>query len=294
MSEPIILKGKEIALKNKEYCLKSIEEFKLTPHLVVFLIGNDSASEYYVNNIQKQGAKQNIKVSVEKFADIEEKDLISMISKLNYDNSVHGIMVQKPLPKKINASNIESAINPEKDIDGFHPLNSGLMLQEKECFLPCTAQAILETMDFYGINPNKKHVVVVGRSNVVGKPVANLLLYKEKNRSATVSVCHSQTPDLSIFTKQADILITAVGKANLISKDMIKNGVTILDAGMNEVQDENGKTTYTGDVNYQDCLEKAIAITPVPGGIGSVTTSILFKHLCDSAKKIKKNEKTVD
>ena len=294
MTETMILKGKPVAELNKNYCMQLIEENKLKPKLVVFLIGNDSASDYYVSNIQKQGKKLNIDVFVEKFDSIEENELCSKISLLNNDNNIHGIMVQKPLPQDIDSAKIESLINPEKDVDGFHPLNAGLMLQEKDCFLPCTAQAILEMMDYYQINPNKKHVVVVGRSNVVGKPIANLLLYKNKSRSATVTVCHSQTPDLSVFTKQADILITAVGVANLINADMIKNQAVILDAGMNEVVNSDSKTIYVGDVNYEDCYQKCNAITPVPGGIGSVTTTILFKNICESALKIKKNKKIVD
>lgn len=288
MTEPIILKGKPVADLNKKYCLQLIEENQLSPHLYVFLIGEDPASEYYVGNIKKQGKKLNIQVTIEKYNQISEDELCNKIIALNNDNDVHGIMVQKPLPKNINPAKIESLISPDKDVDGFHPLNTGLMLQEKECFLPCTAQAILETMDFYNINPNKKHIVVVGRSNVVGKPIANLLLYKAINRSATVTICHSQTPELSVFTKQADVLITAVGVANLIKPEMIKNNVIILDAGMNEILTVDNKTTYTGDVNYELCFNKCFAITPVPGGIGSVTTSILFKNICNSAKMKKK------
>ena len=291
MSDVLLLKGKAVADENKEYCLKIIDEFELTPRLFVFLIGDDSASDYYVNSIKKQSLKFNINVTVEKLDKIEERDLIEKINLLNNDTSVHGIMVQKPLPKNIDAGKIEQIICPEKDVDGFHAFNAGLLLQEKECFLPCTAQAILEIMDFYNISATGKHVVVVGRSNVVGKPVANLLLYKEKNRNATVTVCHSRTPDLANFTRQADILITAVGMAKLVNQEMLKENVIILDAGINESLNSERNVTYVGDVDFESCLHKASAITPVPGGVGSVTTSILFKHLCDSAKNIQKNNK---
>jgi methylenetetrahydrofolate dehydrogenase (NADP+)/methenyltetrahydrofolate cyclohydrolase len=203
---------------------------------------------------------------------------------LNKEADVHGIMIQKPLPKTLDLKLIEQSICPEKDVDGFHPLNAGLLMQEKECFLPCTAEALIDIMDYYEINPEGKHVVVVGRSNVVGKPVANLLLYKSKHRNATVTVCHSRTPNLSMFTSQADILITAVGIPNLVKGDMIKEGVIVLDAGINEVIDCEGKSIYVGDVDFESCYDKSGLITPVPGGVGSVTTSVLFKHLCVSAR----------
>ena len=287
MNDTKILKGKPVADNNMIYCHNLINEFNLSPHLYVILVGDDPASEYYVNSIIKQAKKYNVNITLHKSEEITERELLDKIQTLNNDSSVHGIMVQKPLPKHINPAVIEQMIIPDKDVDGFHALNAGLLLQEKECFLPCTAQAILEILDYYNISPESKHVVVVGRSNVVGKPVANLLLYKEKNRNATVSVCHSRTPDLSVFTLQADILITAVGIANLIDKNMIKENVIILDAGINELISAEGKISYCGDVNYDSCFEKSMYITPVPGVVGSVTTSILFKHLCDSAKKIK-------
>jgi methylenetetrahydrofolate dehydrogenase (NADP+)/methenyltetrahydrofolate cyclohydrolase len=284
---PEILKGKPVADRNKHYCLETIDKYKLKPHLQVILVGDDPASAFYVDSIKKQSTKYNINLAINNENDLTENQLIDIITKLNNDPNTHGIMVQKPLPKHLNAGTIENTISPDKDIDGFHALNAGLMLYEKDCFLPCTAQAILEIMDFYSISAEGKHVVVVGRSNVVGKPIANLLLYKSKNRNATVTICHSRTPDLSVFTKQADILITAVGVANLVKGEMIKEGVVIIDAGINELHSQNSSSLliFVGDVDFDSCLPKCSAITPVPGGVGSVTTSILFKHLCDSAKK---------
>ena len=292
-NEAKLLKGKPVADKNMQYCLDLIEKHDLKPNLVVFIIGDDPASEYYVESIKKQANKFSIIVTVNKYKidEIDEQTLIEKIKLLNHDSTVHGIMVQKPLPKHFDVGKIEQNISPEKDVDGFHALNTGLMLQEKDCFLPCTAEAILEIMDFYGISAEGKHCVVVGRSNVVGKPIANLLLYKAKNRNATVTVCHSRTPDLAYFTKQADILIVAVGIANLITDDMIKENIIVLDAGINEVIKPDGKISYVGDVDFEKCQSKCDSITPVPGGVGSVTTSILFKHLCNSAKNAENQKK---
>jgi methylenetetrahydrofolate dehydrogenase (NADP+)/methenyltetrahydrofolate cyclohydrolase len=279
----MLLKGKPVADKNRQYCLDLIAEKKSTPHLVIFLIGGDPASEYYVNSVQKQSEKFGVKLTIEKHDAISEDELLKQISELNADNTVHGIMVQKPLPKNISAEQIDQAITPNKDIDGFHALNAGLMLQERDCMLPCTAEAILDILDFYEISVEGKHIVVVGRSNVVGKPIANLLLYKQKNRNATVTVCHSRTPDLGFFTKKAEILITAVGVAHLVKADMIREGVIIIDAGINEMTDAEGKTTFVGDVDFAGCEPLCSAITPVPGGVGSVTTSVLFKHVCKTS-----------
>jgi methylenetetrahydrofolate dehydrogenase (NADP+)/methenyltetrahydrofolate cyclohydrolase len=284
MNTPTILKGKPVADDVLCRCLDMIAEHKLTPHLCMILIGCDPASEYYVSNVEKQAKKYNVLLTVKKYDDISQGDLLSELSSLNHDDSVHGIMIQKPLPKHISPDVIDQSIAPQKDIDGFHPLNAGLMLHEKDCFLPCTALAILQILDHYEISAEGKHIVVVGRSNVVGKPVANLLLYKQKNRNATVTICHSRTPSLSNFTRLADILITAVGKPLLIKKDMIADGVVIIDAGINEIASPEGKSIYVGDVDYQDCFEKTSAVTPVPGGVGSVTTAILFRQLCLAAK----------
>ncbi|MCL1826538.1 MAG: bifunctional 5,10-methylenetetrahydrofolate dehydrogenase/5,10-methenyltetrahydrofolate cyclohydrolase [Candidatus Cloacimonetes bacterium] len=287
MTEPLILKGNAVAEKNKKYCLDLIETYLLTPHLYVLIVGSNPASLYYVESIKKQSLKYKINITVQNFQEneIDENTLLQKIQKLNQDPNVHGIMVQKPLPKHIDPGKVEQCIAPHKDVDGFHALNAGLILYEKECFLPCTAAAILEILDFYDILVEGKHVVVVGRSNVVGKPVANLLLYKIKNRNATVTVCHSRTPDMSLYTRQADIVIVAVGVPRLLKSEMIKDSAVIIDAGINELTDKEGKTAYVGDVDFEGCFLKCSAITPVPGGVGSVTTSILFKQLCISSKK---------
>jgi methylenetetrahydrofolate dehydrogenase (NADP+)/methenyltetrahydrofolate cyclohydrolase len=278
----MLLKGKPISDKNLQYCVETIEKHKLNPHLYVIMIGNDPASEYYVNSVQKQSVKYNIKLTVAKHQTMTEAELIDTISMLNADDTVHGIMIQKPMPKNFNVSKIEELISPRKDVDGLHALNAGLLLKEKDCHLPCTAQAIIEIMDYYQISAEGKHVVVVGRSNVVGKPIANLLLYKQKGRNATVTVCHSRTPDLKKFTTLADILIVAVGVTKLIKKDMVSVNAIIIDAGINEITDNEGKVIYVGDVDFEECVENCATITPVPGGVGSVTTSILFKHVVEA------------
>jgi len=278
--ETLLLKGKPIAERNQQLCLDEVEKKGFQPKLGIFMVGNDPASEYYVASIQKQAQKFNCQTTVQKYSDIEATQLIQHFNTMQTQPDIQGIIIQKPLPKHINPSAFDNIITPEKDLDGINPINTGLLLQEKECFIPCTAQAILEIMDYYNISAEKKHVVVVGRSNVVGKPIANLLLYKQKNRNATVTVCHSQTPNLKHFTTQADILIVAVGVPKLIKADMISDNAIIIDAGINEVVDNNGKSSYVGDVDFDDCTSKCSAITPVPGGVGSVTTSILFKHLC--------------
>jgi len=274
------LTGKPIAERNLHLCLSLTQKATIKPHLHLILCGNDPASLYYVKNIEKQSIKYNCHLTTTINDTITQDQLISQINTLNTDPNVQGIMIQKPLPHSIDTAIIDQTINPAKDIDGIHPLNAGLLLSEKKCFLPCTAQAIIELMDYYEISAEGKHVVVIGRSNVVGKPIANLLLYKQKNRNATVTVCHSKTSDIANYTRQADILIVAVGVPNMIKADMISPESIIIDAGINEITGDDGKVKYVGDVDFSDCVGKCAAITPVPGGVGSITTSILFKHLC--------------
>jgi len=279
--ETLLLKGKPIAERNQQLCLQATEKLGFQPKLGIYMIGDDPASEYYASSIQKQAPRFNCQVEVHKYSDdTQVNQFLKHFDNIQAQPDICGIIIQKPLPKHIDQRLFDDIIKPEKDVDGINPINTGLLLQEKDCFIPCTAQAILEIMDFYNISAEKRHVVVVGRSNVVGKPIANLLLYKQKNRNATVSVCHSQTPNLKHFTAQADILVVAVGVPKLIKADMIRDNAIIIDAGINEVVDEKGKTFYVGDVDFEDCVGKCTAITPVPGGVGSVTTSILFKHLC--------------
>ncbi|HOD53718.1 MAG TPA: tetrahydrofolate dehydrogenase/cyclohydrolase catalytic domain-containing protein [Candidatus Cloacimonadota bacterium] len=288
--ETTILKGKGVADKLNLVTREMIDNENLSPCLVVILIGDDPASEYYVSNIVKQGKKSGIEVRLQKYEMMDQPSLVDIIMQLNQDDSVSGIMLQKPLPKDIDEDFINNLICPDKDVDGFNPMNAGKLYLEQDCFIPCTAESVLEIIRHYQIETESKHIVVIGRSNIVGKPVANLFLHKSSTGNATVTICHSKTKDISNYTRQADILVAAVGKANLIKKEMIKEGCIIIDAGINEIKDESGKNIYVGDIDYQDCLPKCQAITPVPGGVGSVTTSILLSHVARSAKKMKKNK----
>jgi len=288
MPEKILLQGKEIAERNRQLCLDLIRDHSLTPHLVVLVIEPNEAVKYYVDNIRKQARKFQVRVNVKQYSakEITENDFLQEINSLNDDPGVHGIMVQKPLPANFDVGRIEWSISPLKDVDGIHPTNLGLLLQEKKCFVPCTAEAIAELIDFYQISVEKCHVVVLGRSNIVGKPIANLLLSKAPNRNATVTVCHSKTFNLQQFTQIADILISAVGIPYLIKPEMIKDNLVIIDAGINEVKNTQGLSCFVGDVDYNLCYPKCSAITPVPGGVGVVTTSVLFKHVVQSCNSL--------
>ena len=256
-----------------------ISRVRIKPHLTVLMIGEDPAAEFYIRNIEKNGQKIGIITDIRKLnISLSQSELIALIIELNNDPSVHAIMVQKPLPAHIDDNIIASTIKPEKDVDGFNPVNLGRMLLEAEALIPSTPAAVMEMIRYYNINLQGKHTVLCGRSHIVGKPLLNLLINKQEPGNATVTICHSRTFDLEVYTKQADILITALGKAKFIKKEMIKDGVIILDVGTNEVG-EGDNRYYTGDVDYEDCFPKAAAITPVPGGIGSVTTSMLLRNV---------------
>lgn len=268
--------------------LKSdIEKFHLSPKLVIIIIGNDPASLYYVQNLEKRGNKIGIAVETKKLpASISMKKLLNEIECLNKDGTVHGIMIQKPLPSHVNESEIIMKLDPKKDMDAFHPLNMGNLVLDKEGFVPCTPAAVLEILSFYNIATEGKNIVIIGRSNIVGKPLANLLLRKNKTGNATVTICHSKTSDLGNVTGKADILIAAIGKALFVHSDMIKHNAIIIDVGVNQVKDAEKGYKYVGDVDYENCLEKASAITPVPGGVGSVTTAMLLKNVLLACKNL--------
>ncbi len=264
-----------------------IEKFHLSPKLVIIIIGNDPASLYYVQNLEKKGNKVGIAVETKKLAaSISMKKLLNEIESLNKDGTVHGIMIQKPLPSHIKESEIIMKLDPKKDMDAFHPLNIGNLVLNNEGFVPCTPAAVLEILSFYDITTEGKNIVIIGRSNIVGKPLANLLLRKNKTGNATVTICHSKTSNLKNFTKKADILIAAIGKALFVHSDMIKHNAIIIDVGVNQVEDAEKGYRYVGDVDYENCFEKASAITPVPGGVGSVTTAILLKNVLLACKNL--------
>jgi len=268
----------------------SIEDNEITPHLVIIILGKDPAAVYYMNNLRKKGNKIGLEVNIEELSSqISQKQLISKIEALNQDDKVHAIMLQKPLPNHIDETEIVMKIDPRKDVDGFHPLNMGKLVLNQDSLLPSTAAAVLKILDFYDIATRGKKVTILGRSAIVGKPLANLLLRKDKTGNATVTVCHSRTSDLQKITAKADILVAAIGKANFVKKEMIKPGAIIIDVGVNQIKDSEKGYKYVGDVDYKDCLKKAAKITPVPGGVGSVTTSMLLANVVKATLKMKKN-----
>jgi methylenetetrahydrofolate dehydrogenase (NADP+)/methenyltetrahydrofolate cyclohydrolase len=256
------------------------------PHLAIILIGEDPAAKYYVENLQKKGQKKGIKVSTKLFdPTISQEQLLNEIAILNTDPDIHGIMLQKPLPKHLDESEIVMTINPEKDVDGFHPLNMGNLVLDRDGFVPCTPNAVLQILDYYEIETSGKHIVIIGRSDIVGKPLANLLLRKNKTGNATVTVCHSRTKDLSKHTKEADIVIAAIGKAEFVKADMLKESAIVIDVGVNQIEDPEKGYKYVGDVEFEASFEKVKAITPVPGGVGSVTTAMLLSNVLKAYKK---------
>jgi methylenetetrahydrofolate dehydrogenase (NADP+) / methenyltetrahydrofolate cyclohydrolase len=276
----IIIDGKEIAKKTKSEIVGQVQEMKtrgMTPGLAVILVGDNQASRTYVNSKQKTARELGMhNVLIEYPESITEQELLAKIDELNNDENIHGILVQLPLPGHINETHLIEAISPDKDVDGFHPINIGRMMTGQDAFLPCTPFGVMVMMKEMEIDLAGKHVVVVGRSNIVGKPAGQLFL----NKNATVTYCHSKTKDLKEHTRQADVVVAAVGKAGLITADHIKPGAVVIDVGMN--RDVEGK--LCGDVAYAEVKEKAGYITPVPGGVGPMTIAMLMYNTLKSAK----------
>ncbi|MGH2318115.1 bifunctional methylenetetrahydrofolate dehydrogenase/methenyltetrahydrofolate cyclohydrolase FolD [Planococcus sp. SE5232] len=276
-----LIDGKAVSQKIKVQVKERVEKLAqqgIIPGLAVVLVGENSASLTYVKNKKKTCEALGMRSDLHQFPDtLTEQELLSKIDDLNRDPEIHGILVQLPLPQQIDEFKVISAISPEKDVDGFHPISVGNMMIGKEAFLPCTPHGIMELLSHYGIDPAGKHAVVIGRSNIVGKPIGQLLLQKD----ATVTYCHSKTKDLAQFTAQADILIAAIGRAKFIDHSFIKPGAVIIDVGMN--RDENGK--LCGDVDFEDVQEAASFVTPVPGGVGPMTIAMLMGNTLESAEK---------
>ncbi|MGV2622053.1 UNVERIFIED_CONTAM: bifunctional methylenetetrahydrofolate dehydrogenase/methenyltetrahydrofolate cyclohydrolase FolD [Halobacillus marinus] len=258
--------------------VRTLNESRIHPKLVVVIIGEDPASMSYVKGKQRASEKVGLDSDlIELPEETTEEELLSLIDRLNHDKTVHGILVQLPVPDHISDQKIIEAIAPEKDVDGFHPSNVGKMMTGQDTFFPCTPYGIVVMLERANIDLEGKHVVIVGRSNLVGKPVGQLLL----NKNATVTHCHSRTKDLRYHTKQADILIVAAGKASLVSGDDIKQGAVVIDVGVNRV---DGK--LTGDVDFESALEVASHITPVPKGVGPMTITMLLHNTIKAAKRI--------
>lgn len=276
-----LIAGKKLAQEKRDEMKKEIERLGkqgVVPGLAVIIVGNDPASRSYVRGKQKACKEVGIhSLLIEMPESTSESELLGKISELNIDDSIDGILVQLPLPAQIDEHIIIDAIAPEKDVDGFHPINVGKMMTGQPSLLPCTPHGIVEMVKSKQIEIEGKHVVVVGRSNIVGKPVGQLFL----NENATVTYCHSRTKNLAEMTRQADILIVAVGKAHAIDGSYIKRGATVIDVGVNRL--ENGK--LTGDVHFAEASEKAAYITPVPGGVGPMTITMLLYNTILAAKR---------
>ncbi|MEK3808018.1 bifunctional methylenetetrahydrofolate dehydrogenase/methenyltetrahydrofolate cyclohydrolase FolD [Metabacillus sp. SLBN-84] len=276
-----IISGKELAQEKRRQLaeeVKGLKEQGITPGLTIILVGDNPASLSYIKGKQKASEEIGVAFKLEHFSEkMTEEELLNVIDTYNEDDSCHGILVQLPLPEHISEKAVIEKISPEKDVDGFHPLNVGQMMVGQDTFLPCTPAGIVEMIKSAGIEISGKHVVVVGRSNIVGKPAGILLL----NEHATVTYCHSRTPNLKEMTRQADILIAAVGKANFITGDHLKEGAAVIDVGVNRL--DTGK--LCGDVVFEDAMNKASHITPVPGGVGPMTITMLAHNVVKSAKK---------
>jgi methylenetetrahydrofolate dehydrogenase (NADP+)/methenyltetrahydrofolate cyclohydrolase len=285
-----IISGTEVARQITEEVRKEIEELKnlhgVIPGLATVLVGEDPASQVYVGSKVKMC--QNLGIYSERIdlpADISEEKLLAVVAGLNQNPKIHGILVQVPLPKHIDEGRVLFAIDPSKDVDGFHPVSVGRMVIGEPGFLPCTPHGIQVLLERSGVNTEGAEVVVVGRSNIVGKPIANILLQKAKGANATVTVCHSATKDIAGHTRRADILIAAIGKPRYITADMVKEGAVVIDVGTNDVgRTPEGKRILAGDVDFESVKEKASAITPVPGGVGPMTIVMLMSNTAKAAR----------
>jgi len=279
-----ILDGKALSNKVKEEIKIETEKLKsegLTPGLAVILVGEDPASQTYVNSKEKSCIAAGIyskKITMQD--SISQEKLLSTIEELNNDDSIHGILVQLPLPKHIDTSKVLETIIPSKDVDGFHEYNVGKLVTGHQTLVPCTPLGVMRMLKEYGINPAGLDACVIGRSNIVGKPMMNLLV----NAGATVTVCHSKTKDLKAHTLRADLLVVGIGKANMVTADMVKEGAIVIDVGINRL--ESGK--LTGDVDYEGVAPKCSFITPVPGGVGPMTIAMLLENTLTAAKLSRK------
>lgn len=285
-----LIKGAEISKQIRQEITREVEELKdkhgITPGLATILVGDDPGSKVYVG--QKEKACNNLGIYSARTdvpADTSEADLMVLVKKFNEDPQIHGILVQLPLPKHIDATRVIYAIDPDKDVDCFHPVNVGKLMIGTGRFLPCTPHGIVELLRRSDIATEGKHVVVVGRSNIVGKPVANLMLQPPPGGNATVTLCHTGTKDMATHTRMADILIVAVGRPKTITADMVREGVVVIDVGVNRIgKTPEGKAILAGDVDFDSVQEKAAAITPVPGGVGPMTITMLMKNTVEAAK----------
>jgi len=285
-----IISGTEVAKEIREELKKEVATLKekngVIPGLVTILVGENPASISYVTAKQKTSKDLGFySIQDNQPQDISEDQLLKLIDTYNHDPKIHGILVQLPLPKHIDENKVLYAIDPKKDVDGFHPVNVGKLMIGEPDYLPCTPAGIQQLLIRSGVETKGAEVVVVGRSNIVGKPIANILLQKQKGANATVTICHTATRDTAFHTKRADILIVAAGKAKAITADMVKEGAVVIDVGVNRIgMTDSGKALLCGDVDFEGVKEKASMITPVPGGVGPMTITMLMMNTVKAAK----------
>lgn len=287
-----VIDGKRVAAQIREELKGEVEALAsegVVPGLAVVLVGSDPASEVYVRSKRKACNELGIaSFDYDLPADCTGKRLLSLVEKLNQDARVHGILVQMPLPRQIDSKEVLHAIDPCKDVDGFHPINVGKLLTGEECFVSCTPAGCQQLLLRSGYDLAGKHVVIVGRSNIVGKPLAALLVQKARGANATVTVCHSCTKNIGALTRQADILIAAIGVPEFVKARMVKEGVIVIDVGVNRIEDKSKRSGYrlVGDVDFRGVSKKAKAITPVPGGVGPMTITMLMKNTIQAARRL--------
>lgn len=276
----ILIDGRMVAKKWKDYAAQRTQrliEKGVTPHLAVILVGENAASQVYVRNKENACIHAGIRSTIIRLPEVCTQDeLENAVLSLNEDESVHGILVQLPLPKGLDEARVLALIDPDKDVDGFHAMNSGRLMNGQPSFVPCTPLGVMKLLEAYQIPTRGKHAVIIGRSNIVGKPMAMLLLAAD----ATVTICHSKTANLAEITRQADILVAAVGKPNFVTGDMIKQGAAVVDVGINRVDDG-----LVGDVHAEQAEKVASYLTPVPGGVGQMTIAMLLSNTLDAAER---------
>ncbi len=289
-----LISGNEIAKQIREELAQEVTQLKakknVVPGLVTILVGQNPASVSYVTAKQKTSKELGFhSVQDSQPETISEEQLLKLIDQYNRDSKIHGILVQLPLPKHINETRVLYAIDPKKDVDGFHPVNVGKLMIGEADYLPCTPAGIQQLLIRSGVKTDGAEVVVVGRSNIVGKPIANILLQKQKGANATVTICHTATRDMAFHTRRADILIVAAGKPKAVTADMVKEGAVVIDVGVNRIgMTPEGKAKLCGDVDFDGVKEKASLITPVPGGVGPMTITMLLYNTVESAKRAKR------
>ena len=289
MIDPLILSGKEVSASvydSLDQKIKSLRKNNITPGLAVVLVGEDSASQVYVRSKTKTFNKLSLFTKTYRLpSDSSERELLELIDDLNKNNLFHGILVQLPLPNHIDSDKVINRILPSKDVDGFHPENAGLLSIGKPRFIPCTPKGIMEILKYYKIKLDGKNVVVIGRSNIVGRPISILTSLKGENSNGTTTICHSGTKDIGNHTKAADVVIVALGVPGFLKENMIKEGAVVIDVGINRVDDTSEKGyRLVGDVDWGEIYKKASAITPVPGGVGPMTIAMLVQNTVEAAE----------